>query len=203
VPNDCHLPLSRARTKFHSTIAASPFTNNDFPQRTMRCKIHEILHPSAMNSAAWLPISAALILTGCTNNPGSGSGPGTGPFDANGNYREDWADDPSKWRRPGSRDDLPTIAKNEQPPPNANPLPPNRSSTPKVTTPRPEPTVVKTTPKPKPKPKPKVTRYTVKKGDTLSGIASRYGSSVTLLRKANGISGSLIRPGQSLIVPKR
>lgn len=165
-----------------------------------------------MNSAVWLPTSAALvlILTGCANNNSTTSGgPGTGPFDADGNYREEWADDPSKWRRPGSRDEVPAIAKSEQPPPNANPLPPGGASTPKITPTKPAPTVVKATPKPTPKPKPKpkpkptVTRYTVKKGDTLSGIASRYGSSVSAIRNANGISGSLIRPGQRLIVPKR
>ena len=52
-------------------------------------------------------------------------GPGTGPFDSAGNYREDWADDPSKWRKPGKPkrgDDLPAIVKNDEPPPNSNPL---------------------------------------------------------------------------------
>ena len=58
-------------------------------------------------------------------------------------------------------------------------------------------------PKPKPKPQPSVVRYTVKKGDTLSGIASRYGSSVSGIQRASGISGTLIRPGQVLKVPKR
>lgn len=156
-----------------------------------------------MNSAIWLPtLSAlALILTGCTaTDPSLANDPlGTGPFDSRGNYREDWVDDPSKWTKPGSRhqaDDLPVIAKNEEPPPNATPLAPGRPSTSR-------PAAVKPTPKPKPKPKPTTTRYTVKKGDTLSGIASRYGSSVTLIRRANGISGSLIHPGQRLVVPKR
>ena len=150
-----------------------------------------------MNSAIWLPTlsTLALILTGCTTtDPSLANDPlGTGPFDSRGNYREDWVDDPSKWTKPGSRhqaDGLPAIAKNEQPPANATPL------APAATQPKPRP-------KPKPKPKPKVTRYTVKKGDTLSGIASRYGSSVTLIRRANGISGSLIHPGQRLVVPKR
>jgi LysM repeat protein len=43
----------------------------------------------------------------------------------------------------------------------------------------------------------------VKKGDTLSAIASRYGTSVAKIRSANDISGSMIRPGQKLKVPKR
>jgi LysM repeat protein len=174
----------------------------------MRCQIPEILHPSDMNPAAWLPLSAAfslVLLSGCTNTQTAGTGPGTGPFDANGNYREEWADDPSKWRRPGSQEDVPVVAKNEEPPANATPLPPTPRPSTVTTTAKPQPVVVKVTPKPKPKPKPKpqVTRYTVKKGDTLSGIASRYGSSVAAIRRANGISGSLIRPGQRLVVPKR
>jgi len=56
--------------------------------------------------------------------------------------------------------------------------------------------------KPKVKPKPKTTRVVVKKGDTLSAIASRNGTSVGALQRANGISGSVIRPGQSLVIPK-
>ncbi len=152
-----------------------------------------------MNSAIWLSTFCALvlILTGCTNSHSRFANDplGTGPFDSRGNYREDWVDDPSKWTKPGRRqqaDDLPVIAKNEEPPPNANPLAPGRASTPKPAPAR-----------PKPKPKPTTTRYIVKKGDTLSGIASRYRSSVAGIRRANGISGSLIHPGQSLVVPRR
>lgn len=164
-----------------------------------------------MNPAIWLPTFCVLILilTGCTNDPSLANDPlGTGPFDANGNYVEKWADDPSKWTKPSNRhqsDDLPVVAKNEEPPANASPIAPGGvsrskpSPVPTVSTPKPTPVVVK----PKPKPKPKTTRYTVKKGDTLSGIASRYGSSVSKIRSANGISGSLIRPGQSLVVPRR
>lgn len=182
-----------------------------------------------MKLVFWLPSALALlfVLSGCaTNDPVAANDPlGTGPFDSHGNYREEWADDPSKWRRPGSRqqapaDDLPVIASNEQPPPNASPLPAGSSAKPTPVKPtasssrpkpstssaaaqKPKPVVVKAKPKPKPKPKPQSTRYVVKKGDTLSGIASRYGSSVSKIRSANGISGSLIRPGQKLIVPKR
>lgn len=163
-----------------------------------------------------LPLSCALLLLGaCANqNQLADNDPyGTGPFDAQGRYREDWADDPTKWRRPGSRqkpvDDLPEIAANERPPANATPLPPSRptsspttASRPVQTTVKPKPVVV-SKPKPKPKPQPSYVRYTVKKGDTLSGIASRYGSSVSGIQRASGISGTLIRPGQLLKVPKR
>lgn len=184
-----------------------------------------------MKPVLWLPAFSALsfILIGCadTNSSVAGDPLGTGPFDSRGNYREEWADDPSKWRKPGSRsqpaavDEVPAIARNEQPPPSANPLAttpvsptrpapsqvsvPKPSAGPQVVAERPKPVVAKPKPKPvvKAKPKPKTTRHLVKKGDTLSAIAGRYGSSVSAIRSANGISGSLIRPGQSLVIPKR
>jgi len=44
--------------------------------------------------------------------------------------------------------------------------------------------------------------YTVKPGDTLSGIAGRYGTSVSALQRANNISNpSLILVGQKLTIP--
>jgi peptidoglycan lytic transglycosylase D len=44
-------------------------------------------------------------------------------------------------------------------------------------------------------------RYTVRSGDTLSGIASRYRVSVTELRRTNGLANSRIYPGNTLTVP--
>jgi len=44
-------------------------------------------------------------------------------------------------------------------------------------------------------------RYTVRSGDSLSVIASRYRVSVNELRRANGLSSSRIYPGNTLIVP--
>lgn len=43
--------------------------------------------------------------------------------------------------------------------------------------------------------------YTVKPGDTLGGIARRYGISVAGLKKANGLTSDLIRAGQKLRIP--
>jgi LysM repeat protein len=164
-----------------------------------------------MKHLLWLPIFSlgVLLFTGCASNSHPGYGDNTGPFDEHGNYRDDWADDPTKWRRPGGSKPTPQLAKNDQPPANAMPIvrtssPPARPAPPSTTrvqsAPKPRPTVAA---KPKPKPKPKATRYTVKKGDSLYAIASRNGSSVAAIQKANNIKGSLIRPGQSLVIPKR
>lgn len=139
-----------------------------------------------MSSAIRIAVCSAVLclLNGCELPPppivNNEIGPGIGPFDSRGNYREDWADDPSKWRRPSA------------PPPVAS----NTGSSSGSST-------SSSSPPPKPKPKPKVTRHTVVRGDTLSHIARRYGSSVAAIRRANGISGSLIYPGQRLIVPRR
>ncbi len=187
-----------------------------------------------MKPALWILPSCALtlLLSSCGNSSSNHPDAITGPFDSNGDYREDWADNPSKWRKAGGSrsphetrtDELPEIAGNtDQPPSNSVPLANTRPGTttrvisqtrvaekPKsvtrvVSTTKPTP---KSTPKPKPKPtpvkvKPKSIRYTVRKGDSLSAIASRTGSSVSTIRNANGISGSIIRPGQVLTIPKK
>lgn len=50
---------------------------------------------------------------------------------------------------------------------------------------------------------PKVRYHTVKRGETLSSIASKYkGVTVAQIRRANGISGNMIKPGQKLKIPR-
>lgn len=44
-------------------------------------------------------------------------------------------------------------------------------------------------------------RHTVSRGDTLSGIAVRYGTSTRRLREANGMRGDVIRVGQVITIP--
>ncbi len=44
-------------------------------------------------------------------------------------------------------------------------------------------------------------KHTVERGDTLTGIAFRYGIGVSLLKKTNKLRSSLIRPGDRLLVP--
>ena len=56
-------------------------------------------------------------------------------------------------------------------------------------------------PKPAPQPaKPKEFKYTVKKGDTLTKIASKYHVSVANLKKWNKLRNDMIREGQKLII---
>ncbi|MFB6274448.1 MAG: LysM peptidoglycan-binding domain-containing protein [Salinibacter sp.] len=45
------------------------------------------------------------------------------------------------------------------------------------------------------------TTYAVRRGDTLSEIAVRFGTSTDVLQRLNGIEGSIIRPGERLVVP--
>ena len=59
--------------------------------------------------------------------------------------------------------------------------------------------------KPKPKkttPKASYKYYKVRSGDTLSEIADRHRTTVTKIKKANGLRSNTIRPGQVLKIPK-
>lgn len=178
----------------------------------------------------WLTIPAASIsvaLTACVNNGGltsSNNPTGTGPFDSRGNYVEAWADNPSQWRKGSSTvveaaPDRPAANVPVTPPvivSNTTPNPGSGTSTTVIhRKPTPRPTAVASnTTKPKAvvkkapvkkvvvKAKPKSTRHTVRSGENLYNIAKRYGTSVGAVQKANGIKGSVIRPGQSLVIPR-
>jgi LysM repeat protein len=57
-------------------------------------------------------------------------------------------------------------------------------------------------PPPAPAPAPAATTYTVVRGDTVSGIAARFGLRTAAVLSANGLSGSsIIYPGQRLAIP--
>ena len=43
--------------------------------------------------------------------------------------------------------------------------------------------------------------HRIQRGDTLSGIAARYGTTVTRIRQVNGLAGNRIRVGQVLTIP--
>ena len=51
------------------------------------------------------------------------------------------------------------------------------------------------------KPKSASVHHVVKSGDSLYSIAAKYGCSMNALKEANGISGSIIRDGRSLVIP--
>jgi LysM repeat protein len=200
-----------------------------------------------------LPCSLALsiILPSCTgqNKSYTGNNPtGHGPFNSRGDYVEEWADSPSRWKSGGlfggktpppvPQDEQGLLAGNDNPPANLSPIgsgsgtsktsPPHEVKLARIeptrsvssTTPKPKTSVSSTTPKPKPKtsvastkPKPKPvavkpktspsTRVIVKKGDTLYGLALRYKTSVSAIQRANGISGSNLAIGKSLVIPSK
>lgn len=52
-----------------------------------------------------------------------------------------------------------------------------------------------------PAPSSQLGTYVVERGDTLSGIAKRFGISLSQLRAANDLPGDLIRVGQTLFIP--
>ena len=45
--------------------------------------------------------------------------------------------------------------------------------------------------------------HTVKKGESLSRIANKYGVTVAALKSANGLKGDNIQPGQKLKIPAK
>ena len=53
------------------------------------------------------------------------------------------------------------------------------------------------------RPAAKATTHTVKKGETLSKIASNYGTTVTALKNANGLKSDGLRVGQKLTIPAK
>jgi membrane-bound lytic murein transglycosylase D len=50
-------------------------------------------------------------------------------------------------------------------------------------------------------PEPKVTTHRVRRGESLSSIARRYDVALTDMRAANNLHGSVIQPGQTLVIP--
>lgn len=132
-----------------------------------------------------VPLLFAPLFTQCGSRSAPPTNTVTGPFDRRGNYIEDWTDKPEKWYQPSTPSEKSkpkAIAKKDTPP--------------EIAVVKPKPVVVK------PKPKPKAVRYKVRKGDNLTKIGRKYGVSVSSLRRANGISGDLIRIGQVLKIPR-
>ena len=51
-------------------------------------------------------------------------------------------------------------------------------------------------------PPPEDTTHRVRRGETLTTIAQRYGVDLTSIRSANNVRGSVIQPGQVLVIPR-
>ena len=194
----------------------------------MFCQTRPMLHHSAMKTALWFPASCALALalTSCGNTGGSSGNPqaSTGPFDSRGNYVDEWADNPAKWRKGGSpsphemkSDRLPEIAKNDQPPQNSNPLPPANVTKPapvisqtRVVKPKLTPVksteVVRTKPpaeKPepvvvKPRPKPEVAKAKTKPKPKVTRYVVKKGDSLSAIASRNGSSVSAIKSANGI-----
>ena len=160
-------------------------------------------------------LAIATLLAGCSGgreiSSSASYNPGYGPFDQNGNYVEAWADKPARQHRWGikpapaepaaqlvARKDPPVPANQQKPTEKRPPLvasraPPSRPAP--AVQPKPRPA------SPKPASKPTI-RHTVVKGDTLYSLGRRYGTSVGAIQRANGISGTTIRIGQKLRIPR-
>ena len=146
-------------------------------------------------------------LTSCSKHGTPSYNPDIGPFDEDGNYIEEWADNPPKRgtklkRREPKPEPQPSPRIAEAPKPIYQPRPAPTARVTPAPKPKPRP-VVK--PKPKPKPtvvKPKTIRHTVQKGDTLYGLARKYGTTVSKIQKANNLSGTTIRTGKTYVIPK-
>jgi LysM repeat protein len=88
--------------------------------------------------------------------------------------------------------------------PTATPSPSAAESASPSPSPTPRPSK---TPKPSAKPSPSASvapggqTYTVKSGDTLSGIAAKYGTTVKAIEDLNGLTSTTIHPGQVLKIP--
>ena len=169
----------------------------------------------------------SVILVSCSGSGGSSTyNPDIGPFDEDGNYVEAWADNPPK-RGSKRKTPAPKLATPSRPEPKppvvvaARPVPKPVPVARTVNLPKPPPPApvarvapkVKPTPRPvvvKPKPRPKpaapeprrLTRHTVRKGDTLYSLSKRYGTSISAIKRANGISGSTIITGRSYVIPR-
>lgn len=182
-----------------------------------------------MKLVLWIPVSCAavLTLTNCGNSGGGASGPGaiTGPFDSQGRYVEEWADNPSKWRKHGGgpsphdrgSDELPEIASNDQPPQNSIPLPPSNVSkptpmisqtkvTPKpviTTNSKPVPTIVKASTEPKPKTTTVTAKPKPKPKPEVAKAKPKPKSTRYLVKKGDSLSAIASRNGTSVSALQR
>lgn len=125
------------------------------------------------------------------------------PFDSNGNYVTSWAAEgrssagPSDYRRSSHHDD------DDAPPRRRTSSSSSSSSSKKkVSSTPPKKSSSGTTAKKSTSGSGSSTRHTVKSGDSLWGLAKKYGTTVEKIKSANGLKGTTIRDGASLKIPK-
>lgn len=159
------------------------------------------------------PIAFVIIcLSSCSSggktvtvNKTSGFQQSHGPFDSNGNYVENWADQAPKrtftWNRSAKKKPTPPQSTSKSVSIARNTTPKKVYTTPETTAPR-KATKKSTAKKITPKTKPPI-YHSVVKGNTLYGLARQYGTSVSAIQKANRINGSNISIGKRLIIPRK
>lgn len=149
-------------------------------------KVHAFLLPL---------VGSALILgiTSCSQNSGGYADAETAQAVADGTMPPWMAEYSDASTETGSYTSSPSGPYDYNPP-----AKPSVSSTAKTSTTKRSTTTRKATSKPKPK----STTYIVKKGDSLSVIARRHGSTVKAIKSANGLKSDLIQIKQKLIIPR-
>lgn len=170
--------------------------------------IYQLINPASLCQI--LALSSLIFLPNCSNSRSVIDVPITdgfqqnyGPFDSNGNYVENWADKAPRRRYvPAStilgKSNKPVlVSRPYTPPPSANSSKP--TSTNHSTASRSSSSTRQTRTSSSSKPS---TRHTVKRGDTLYGLARKYGTSVSKIQRANSLRGSTIRIGQRLTIPR-
>ncbi len=168
----------------------------DFISTPVSCHCGLQPPPRTMTALRFIALSATcLALASCKNMQNSNGGD---PYASN--YGNDGHYNPYPNQSGHAQPSTPTY----QTPP-ANPYAFGASEkttvTPDKTTASSGPTKAQSAPAKSTAKKTSGSRHTVAKGDTLSGIARKKGTTVAKIRSANGLTGNLIRLGQSLKIP--
>jgi len=108
---------------------------------------------------------------------------------------------PSK-PKPSAESDKPKSR--PKPEPESKPKPKSRPEPESKPKPKPKPKPeAPAKPKPKPKAQPSSITYTVQKGDTLYSLANRYGTTVSAIKSASGLSSDSLRDGKTIKIPRK
>jgi LysM repeat protein len=166
------------------------------------------------------PVTAILFLTpllfaSCRSSRTSADASDTGtpghnmsrkdyPFDENGNYHEEWARGEDSGKVVDlTKDNPPSVFLGTTDPRDEKKSSSQTTASKKSKTKTAGTSTSKSKPKVVSKPKPSSTTITVKKGDTLYGLALRHKTTVKAIQAANGMGSSTsLRDGKSLRIPR-